>query len=57
MTANSVAVKLTVPSGFSGMFIATRRCKGFQGEEGREGGAKKISQNGSLLKPAPTQTA
>jgi hypothetical protein len=26
MTANSVAVKVTVPSGLSGMFMATNRC-------------------------------
>jgi len=26
ITANRVAVKVTVPSGFNGMFIATKRC-------------------------------
>jgi hypothetical protein len=26
MTANKVAVKVTVPSGLSGMFMATKRC-------------------------------
>jgi hypothetical protein len=27
MTAKRVAVKVTVPSGFNGMFMATNRCK------------------------------
>ena len=34
MTANSVAVKVTVPSGFRGMFIATKRCYFQEGVKG-----------------------
>ncbi len=37
MTANRVAVKLTVPSGFRGMFMATMRCIERMGGRGVQG--------------------